>query len=163
MKSDYSKLLKIAYIDAQKSTNISTQNAALLIDGNDNIILSATNSFPNGVDENIERQQDKTIRRKYSVHAERNVIYNATKHGIKTDGLIMVCPWATCTECAWAIIQTGIKKLITHKQALDRSDSWKEDIEFAFNMLREAGIEIVIFDGKIGVGKIRRSGEYWSP
>jgi dCMP deaminase len=156
-------LLKIAYEKAQKSTNISTQNVALLIDDNQNIILSETNSFPIGVTETEERQKDKTARYKYSVHAERNVIYSSAKLGIKTNGLTMVCPWATCSDCAQAIIQAGIKKLVTHKQAFDRSGHWQEDIEFAFAMLREAGVEIIIHDGKIGVGKILRSGEYWEP
>lgn len=163
MELDYQKLFKIAYTEAQKSTNVATQNSALLIDEKGNIILSAINSFPNNIAETDERQRDKAIRHKYSVHAERNAIYKAAKMGIKTDGLIMVCPWATCTECAWAIIQSGIKKLITHKQALDRSSHWQEDIDFAFNMLREAGVEIIIFDGKIGVGKILRQGQCWEP
>jgi dCMP deaminase len=156
-------LLKIAYEKAQKSTNISTQNAAILIDNNQNIIFSETNSFPNGVDETTERQSDKATRIRYSVHAERNVIYSAAKLGIKTEGLTMVCPWATCSDCAQAIIQAGIKKLIVHKQALDRNGHWQEDVDFAFAMLREAGVEIIIHDGKIGVGKILRSGEYWEP
>jgi dCMP deaminase len=159
----WKQLIKIAYEKAQKSTNISTQNAAILIDDNQNIILSETNSFPLGVDETEERQRDKNKRYKYSVHAERNVIYSAARLGIKTKGLTMVCPWATCSDCAQAIIQAGIKKLVTHKQAFDRSGHWQEDIEFAFAMLREAGVEIIIYDGKIGVGKILRSGEYWEP
>lgn len=163
MNQDLYKLMHAAYLEAQKSTNISTQNSALLVDDNGNIILSATNSFPDGVVETEERQQNKEVRQKYSVHAERNVIYKAAKQGIKTEGLTMISPWATCTECAWAIIQSGIKKLVTHKQALDRSNSWAGDIEFAFEMLREAGVEIVIFEGKIDCGKIRRSGEYWEP
>ncbi|HNY35815.1 MAG TPA: deaminase [Candidatus Pacearchaeota archaeon] len=161
--NNWQELLKIAYEKAQKSTNISTQNAAVLIDNNQNIILSEVNSFPNGVNETKERQADKVVRFKYSVHAERNVIYSAAKKGIKTEGLIMVCPWATCSECAQAIIQAGIKKIVVHKQALDRNGHWQDDIDFAFNMLREAGVEIVIFDGKIEVGKILRSGEYWEP
>ena len=160
---NYQELLKIAYIEAQKSTNISTQNSALLIDLDGNILLSAVNSFPNGVDETEERQKDKALRYKLSVHAERNLIYTAARLGIKTDGLIMVCPWATCSECAQSIIQSGIKTLVTHKQALDRSGHWQEDIDFAFNILREAGVEIIIFDAKIGIGKILRSGEYWEP
>ena len=159
----WQELLKTAYLEAQKSTNISTQNSALLIDDKNNIILSANNSFPDGIKENEERQNDKPLRLKYSIHAERNVLYLAAKKGIKTEGLVMVCPWATCSDCSQAIIQAGIKKLITHKQALDRSGRWQEDIEFAFNMLREAGVEIIVFDGKIGVGKILRSGEYWEP
>jgi len=161
--NNWQELLKTAYLEAQKGTNISTQNSALLIDDKDNVILSATNSFPNGIKESEERQDDKPLRLKYSVHAERNVIYLAAKKGIKTEGLTMICPWATCIDCAQAIIQAGIKKLITHKQALDRSGHWQEEIEFAFNMLREAGVEIIIFDGKMNIGKILRSGEYWEP
>jgi dCMP deaminase len=156
-------LLKIAYEKALESTNISTQNAAVLIDDNQNIIASEVNSFPDGVEETEERQKDKPIRIKYSVHAERNVIYKAARLGIKTEGLIMICPWATCSDCAQAIIQAGIKKLVTHKQALDRNGHWQEDIDFAFSMLREAGVEIIIYDGKIGVGKILRSFEVWEP
>jgi dCMP deaminase len=156
-------LLKIAYEKAQTSTNISTQNAAVLIDVNQNIILAETNNFPNRVAETDERQNDKAARYKYSVHAERNVIYAAARLGIKTEGVTMVCPWATCSDCAQAIIQAGIKKLVAHKQALDRNGHWQEDIDFAFAMLRESGIEIIIYDGKIGVGKILRSGEIWEP
>ena len=94
---------------------------------------------------------------------QRNVLYLAGRIGIKTEGLTMVCPWATCSDCAQAIIQTGINRLVTHKQALDKSGHWQEDIELAFSMLREAGIEAIIFDGKIGAGKILRSGEIWEP
>lgn len=162
MNLDWQKLLKIAYAKAQESTNPSTQNAAILVNDDGNVLLSAVNSFPNNVAETQERQV-KPLRSKLSVHAERNVIFNAARLGIKTDSLVMVCPWAACTDCAQAIIQAGIKTLVTHKQALDRSNTWQEDIDFAFNMLREAGVEIIIFDGKIGDIKILRSGEYWEP
>ncbi len=62
-----------------------------------------------------------------------------------------------------AIIQAGIKRLVVHKQALNRSSRWQENIELAFAMLREARVKIIIFDGKIGVGKILRSKEFWNP
>jgi len=162
MSLDWQKLLKIAYTKAQESINPSTQNGALLVDNKGNVILSAMNSFPDGVKETQERQI-KPLRHKFSVHSERNVLYHAARLGIKTKGLTMVCPWAACSDCAQAIIQTGIKRLIIYKQALDRSNNWQEDIELAFTMLREAGVEIVVFDGKIGVGKILRSGEFWEP
>ncbi|MFA5386065.1 MAG: deaminase [Candidatus Paceibacterota bacterium] len=162
MSQNWQYLFKIAYTKAQESTNPSTQNGAILIDDNGNIVLSAINSFPDGVIETQERRK-KLLRYKFSVHAERNVLYQAALLGIKTKGLTMVCPWAACSDCAQAIIQTGIRRLVTHKQALDRSDTWQEDIELAFIMLREAGVEIIIFDGKIGVGKILRSGEVWEP
>lgn len=162
-EKNWHKLMKEAYAVAQTSTNISTQNAAILVDDGGNVVLAAPNSFPDGVEESSERQNDKPRRYKYSVHAERNVIYLAAKKGIKTEGLTMVCPWATCGDCAQAIIQAGIAKLVTHCQALDRSGNWREDIEFAFAMLREAGVGVEIFDAKIGVGPILRSGQRWEP
>ena len=162
MSLDWQNLIKIAYSEAKKSKNPSTQNGAVLIDDKGNIILSAMNSFPDGIVETKERQI-KPLRNKFSVHAERNVLYQAAQLGIKTKGLTMVCPWATCIDCARGIIQAGIKCLVVHKQALEKSGRWKEDIEFAFAMLREVDVEIVVFDGKIGVGKILRSGEFWEP
>jgi len=162
MSSDWKELLKIAYLEAQKSTNPSTQNGAILVDEEDKVILSSFNSFPDRVVETKERQV-KPLRYKFSVHAERNVLYRAARLGVKTEGFIMVCPWAACTDCAQAIIQAGIKKLVVHKQALDRSGSWKDDIDFAFKILREAGVEIIVYDGEIGVGKILRGGDFWEP
>lgn len=162
MSLDWRKLLKIAYSEAKKSTNPATQNGAILIDDKGNIVLSAMNSFPDGVAETQERQI-KPLRLKFSVHAERNILYQAARLGIKTKGLTMVCPWATCSDYAQAIIQTGIKRLVAHKQALDKSGSWQENIKLAFSMLREAGVKIVVFDGKIGVGKVLRSEELWEP
>lgn len=162
MPLDWKNLLKIAYSEAKKSTNPSTQNGAILVDNKGNVILAAANTFPDGIAENKGRQS-KPLRYKFSVHAERNVIYKAAKLGLKTKGLTMVCPWATCSDCAQAIIQAGIKRLVTHKQAFEKSDTWKDDIKLAFAMLREAKVKIIIFDGKIGVGKVLRKGEFWEP
>jgi len=162
MSLDWQKLLKTAYLEAQKSTNPATQNGALLVNDRGDVLLSAINSFPGGIAETKERQT-KPLRSKFSVHAERNVLYQAARLGIKTEGLTMVCPWAACTDCAQAIIQAGIKRLVTHKQALDRSGHWQEDIDLAFSMLREAKVELIVYDGKIEAGKILRSGEVWEP
>jgi len=117
---------------------------------------------PDGVLETEERKI-KPLRHKFSVHAERNSIYKAAKLGVKTEGLTMVCCWAVCSECAQGLIQAGIKRLVTHKQALEKNGSWMEEVELGFTMLREAGVEIVIYDGKIRAGKILRSGSYWEP
>ncbi len=162
MSLNWRNLLKIAYFKAKESANPSTQNGAVLINDKGDIILSAVNSFPEGVARTQERNV-KPLRFKFSVHAERNVIFQAARLGIKTKGLTMVCPWAACSDCAQAIIQAGIKRLVVHKQALNRSSRWQENIELAFAMLREARVKIIIFDGKIGVGKILRSKEFWNP
>jgi deoxycytidylate deaminase len=41
----------------------------------------------------------------------------------------MVMPWLPCIPCANAIITSGIKKLIVHKQMIIRTkEEWKEEL-----------------------------------
>ncbi len=160
---DSQKLLRIAYQKAEDSRNPSTRNGALLVNDEGEVLVSASNTLtPDGVLETEERKV-KPLRLKFSVHAERNVIYQAAKLGIKTEGLTMVCGWATCGDCAQGIIQAGIKALITHKQALDKNGSWAEEVKLGFVMLKEAGVKVEIYDGEIGGVKVLRNDEYWEP
>lgn len=164
MEIDSRQLLKEAYRVALKSPDPSTQNAALLVTDNGTILSAAYNCFPNNVLYTPERLE-RPLKYKIIEHAERNSIYTAARHGISTSGLTMVCPWAACTDCARGIIQAGIKRLITHKQAGDRSpDFWRQEIDIANQMLSEAGVEILSFDGEVGFTKtVLHSGQRWSP
>ena len=163
MLLDHRALLHCAYVVAQKSRDPSTQNGALLVTDNGFVQVEGVNQFPYGVRETKERWQ-RPLKYKIIEHAERNACYAAASLGIKTEGLIMVACWATCTDCARAIIQCGIKLLITHKQAYDRSpDSWKGDIDLALEMLKEARVEVAWFDGKVDAPAVRHSGELWNP
>lgn len=164
-------LLKKTYELATNSPDPSTQNGSLLAIVNHDFpdggfALPETfsvNEFPRGVAYTPERWERP---RKYSVieHAERNCIYAAARHGIKTADLTMVVPWAACADCARAIIQAGISRLVTHKQAADRSpQSWIESITIAFEMLEEAGVEVVTIDAVLGAPEVRHTGVIWTP
>lgn len=157
-------LLGRAYVKAKESIDPSTQNGALLVNSKGEILAADINRFPRGVKTDIEARWERPLKYKLIGHAETNVICRAAREGIKTDGLIMVCPWAACTGCAKDIIEAGIRSLITHKQAYDRTpQSWIEDIKLAFVMLDEASVEVVMYDGKIGVDNLLHSGQIWNP
>ena len=162
MRSSWKELLKVAYEEAVNSPDPSTQNAALLV--NDGaVVLKAVNEFPIGV-EYTEERWERPLKYKIIEHAERNVIYKAARQGIATDGLTMVSPWSCCSDCARAIIQAGIKCLVRHKDAGDRSpEFWAEEIAIADQMLKEAGLEVLDYHGKIGAPEVRHSGQIWSP
>ncbi len=164
MQTDsWRSLLQLAYRKARKSKDPSTQNAALLVNNENHVLVVDTNRFPDGVTVTPERWERPL---KYSIieHAERNAIYSAAKEGISTNGLIMVCPWAACADCARAIIQSGIKTLVTHQQAHDRSpDFWRQEIDIAFQMFKEARIEIIMYDGVVGAENALHSGQIWNP
>ncbi len=157
------KFLAMAYEEARKSKDPSTQNGALLVDAQGVIQTIDCNRFPDLVKETTARWE-RPLKYKIVVHAEEGSLFQAARKGIKTVGLTMVCPWAACTDCARAIIQCGITTLVTHKQAADKSSKlWLDDIEIAFTMLNEANVKIIIYDGLIGVRGILHSGIRWDP
>lgn len=162
------QFLLIAYQDARNSPDPSTQNAALLVDEHlpldPHIICAGINEFPRGVEYKPERWE-RPLKYKIIEHAERNAVYSAARNGLSTQGLTMVSPWAACCDCSRAIIQAGIKKLVTHKQADDMSPAfWREEIDIAHQMLSEAGVEIIFYDGIVGCDfEVLHSGKKWKP
>lgn len=160
---DWRRFLATAYQVAKHSPDPSTQNGALLINDNGVLMGADFNRFPNGVEYKPERWE-RPLKYDFIEHAERNVIFQLARGGMKTNGLIMICPWAACSDCARAIIQSGVKMLVTHKQAHDRSpDFWRKEIEVAMMMFKEAGVEVVMYDGIIGSGQLLHSGQLWNP
>jgi dCMP deaminase len=115
------KYLRAAYEYAAKnSTDPTTQNGAMLVNKAGEIVAKGANRFPRGVRENEDRRE-KPQKYFYMGHAEKYAIFEAARKGIKTEGLTMYCPWSVCAECARAIIQAGIKKVVAHKQAMDKT------------------------------------------
>ena len=65
---------------------------------------------------------------KYVVHAEMNVIYNATYHGICLEGsTLYVTGLPVCSDCAKGVIQVGIKRVVMKEQNIPLKwvESWK--------------------------------------
>jgi dCMP deaminase len=143
--------LRVAYRVAESSSDDqSTHNGAVLVyDGR--IIAAAANGFPRGIEGTPERQQRPL---KYAVieHAERNAIYEAARLGRMTAGATMYCPWSVCADCARAIIQAGITRLVSHHaQHRPTRPDWKESLAIADQMLREAGVKHDEIDADLGV------------
>jgi dCMP deaminase len=146
------------------STDPRTQVGAVLVDPEHGVLLAKANNFPRGVQETNGRWKRPT---KYTfvVHAERNVIYTAARVGIQTKGKVMYAPWLACSDCAQAIIQSGIKSVIGHKQIVDKTpDYWLKSVTAGAKMMMEAGVEVYLVDCKIGEGlAVRFNGEIWRP
>lgn len=155
----YAKWLKNCYIYARKSTHPSTHNAALLIDKG-KAILRGINNLPPGV-KSIKKRFEGTNKHIYPNHAERDLIYKAARSGIATKGLTMAMPWLPCIPCANAIITAGIRKLIIHKQMVERTDKkWRNELKDATQIMIEAGIRIIAYDGPIGAKAYMHSQEW---
>lgn len=157
-------LLRRAYaLAARESDDPDTNNGAVLVDRYGSLIGESANVFPDGVSVTAERQQRPT-KYSYMVHAERGAIYKAARSGLQAKGGMLVVPWYACADCAQAIIQAGVVRVVGHRQMLDATpDRWKETIVLADAMLDEAGVVRDYYDGPIGDVTIKFNGGDWSP
>jgi dCMP deaminase len=147
------------------SNDRSTKNAALLIEPLDmTIVASGANSFVEGFCDDEERNHERPRKYLITEHAERAAIYCAARRGVTTNGLIMVCPWACCSDCARGIALSGIKKVVGHKQATDATpERWRDEIEIGMEILAGHNVEFVNLDAVIGGVENLFNGEVWTP
>ena len=147
--------LKQAYLHAAKYSNDpSTQNGAVLVHSSGGIVIGASNGLPNRIKDKKERWK-RPQKYDYVEHAERNVIYKAAQKGVSTHGLFMFVPFFSCPDCARAIIQAGISKVVGHRQFFNlANDRWREPCKTGIEILREAGVVCVLWDGDVSEGTI---------
>ena len=160
---NYPILFREAYKYARStSTDLSTQNAALLVDPLTCVIVArGANKFINpqyGTEEDHDRPRKYVI----TEHAERDAIYASARGGIKTEGLFMICPWAACADCARAIVAAGVLVLVRSQRMLDASpERWLDAIEAGDEIMADAGIIIHNWTGKVGQIEILFNGKQW--
>src|SRR6478752_7606232 len=113
---DHNALMRMAYQEALKSPDPSTQNGGIGLDSGGTIIAKGCNDFTHG----MEVTSDLFERPKkyaYIEHAERNVLFDSVW---RQSGHIhtLVVPWAACADCARAIVQCGVHTLVRHQRDL---------------------------------------------
>jgi deoxycytidylate deaminase len=125
----------------------STHNGAVLVnDETGEVVMFGANHFPRGVVQSDDRHE-RPKKYAYMEHAERDVILECARQGIKTEGLTLYVPWYACADCARAIIGAGISKVVGHKQMFDKTpERWRVSIADGDAMLDEAGVERIQLD-----------------
>lgn len=113
---------------AQWSKDPSTKIGAIAVGKKGQVLSQGYNGFPRGIEDKVEYYQDRETKYKYVVHAEMNVIYNATYNGVSLDGATMyVTGLPVCSDCAKGIIQVGISRVVMYERLtpLKWIESWK--------------------------------------
>lgn len=139
------RFLDVATLVSSWSKDPGTTVGAVLVN-NKNILATGYNGFPSGIEDTKERYDDREVKLAYTVHAEVNALLNAAKNGAKVEGSTLYVTFHPCVNCAAAIIQGGVKKVVcpTVKSAPAR---WSNSFNKAENLMLEAGIEIVHITG----------------
>lgn len=105
------------------------------------------NGFPRGTDDDSAERHDRPTKYLWTEHAERNAIYQAARVGIAVQGCTMYLPWFPCMDCARAIVQAGIARLVAVRPDISEPE-WGKHFEAASELLQEAGISIDFEDSQ---------------
>jgi dCMP deaminase len=125
---------------ASWSKDPSRKIGAVAIGAKGQVLAQGFNGFPRGIDDSEERYNDRQRKYELVVHAEMNVIYNATYSGVSLDGATLyVSGLPVCSECAKGIVQVGIKHVIMRDMEIP--DSWRESWHKTQEMFHEANIQ----------------------
>lgn len=140
------RYLKIAENVSEWSKDPSTKVGAVIVGDKGQIVSQGYNGFPRNFDDSLERLSDRTTKLEYTIHAEANALYNALYNGSSVCGTtIYVHGLPVCSECAKAIVQCGIKKVVYDSKPKEK---WIKSTELALSILKEGGVDVV-FEGDL--------------
>lgn len=130
----------------------STKVGCVLVGTHNEILSTGYNGLPRGIDESADNGTRLRRPTKYSwtEHAERNAIYNAARNGIRLGGSSIYTNWFPCSDCARAIIQCGIVRVVGTMP--DNHPKYGEDFNIVIKMLAEANIESIYLNKEMHVG-----------
>ncbi len=116
----------IAMLSAERSKDNNTQVGACIVNGDQKIVSVGYNGMPIGCDDDEmpwERDGGSVLDTKYPFvcHAELNAVLNSNSASLS--GCTLYVTLFPCNECAKAIIQSGIKKVIYYSNKYENSDS----------------------------------------
>lgn len=160
-----------AYVNAINwSADPNTQNGAVLQPWRSTSLIYGANQLPRGIevpkDEVARWPKEKKYR--WMVHAERSVIHLAAFRGVVTKNATLYCPWFACCDCATAIIDAGIIRVVGHQSMMDKlHPTWMDEIEEANTILDAAGVKRCYIDDDLFCGDPKYSvlfrDERWIP
>lgn len=131
----------IAILSAQRSKDNSTQVGACIVNKENKIVAVGYNGMPTGCSDDEmpwERTAENELDTKYPFvcHAELNAILNSNIGNLS--GCTLYVTLYPCNECAKAIIQSGIKKVVYNCNKYADTNSVKAS-EMLF---RACGVEV---------------------
>ena len=133
----------VATLSGMRSKDPNTQVGACIVSEEHKILSMGYNGFPTGCSDDdfpwareVEPLENKYF---YTTHSELNAILNY--RGGSLEGATMYVTLFPCNECAKAIIQSGIKKLVY------ASDKYATAVNVLASkrMLKTAGVELISY------------------
>ena len=135
--------MTMAHLVAMKSKDPNTKVGSVIVGRRNNFVSLGFNGLPRGVKDDLPERSERPEKYFWYAHAERNSIYNAAKD---LEGCRLYTQFPPCTDCAIAIIQSGISEVIVMKST-HHSKKW-EVCSRSLQMFKEAGVKYRLYDPK---------------
>lgn len=139
------RFLELAKHISDWSKDPSTKVGCVVVGEDREIRSTGFNGFPRGIEDNIERLEDREQKYPLICHAEENAIMHAARIGVSLKGSTAYVTWPPCSRCARSLIQAGIKEVVYSSEE-EIPERWVEDFNISTNMLREAGVNVRSID-----------------
>ena len=132
------RFLDLAELVSTWSKDPSTKVGAVIVDEQNIIVSVGFNGFPKGIEDN-DRLNHREAKYQIIVHAENNALMFAKR---PLDGCtIYTYPFMPCPRCAGMIIQSGIKRVVSYKNTIDRH-RWELDFQISRELFLEANTKL---------------------
>lgn len=149
--------MSLAHLSALRSKDPNTGVGAVIVDNMHRIVSIGYNGMPRGCDDTVfpwEREGDfLDTKYAYVVHAELNAILNSPRSVQDCTIYVSLFP---CNECAKAIIQAGIKKIVYESDKYAETESTRA----SKTMLKAAGIELQQLPYSLSISIERKENEH---
>lgn len=135
MKRWDERYLNLAQFVSGWSKDPSTRVGAVITDPRNQVVSVGYNGLPRGMEDTPERLNNREVKYKLIVHAERNAMIFAERplHGCT----LYTWPFMPCAQCAGMVIQSGIRRVVAPHSDNPR---WQEDFALVRAMFSEAGV-----------------------
>ena len=101
------RFLELAKHISDWSKDPSTKVGCIVVGEDREIRSTGFNGFPRGIEDKIERLEDREQKYPMICHAEENAIMHAARIGISLKGTMAYVTWPPCSRCTRSLIQAG--------------------------------------------------------
>jgi dCMP deaminase len=135
---------------ATKSKDRSTKVGAMVVDEDHRIRSTGYNNFCTGINDDVDKRHERPEKYSWTEHGERNAVYSAALVGVSLKGCTMYQNFAptSCTDCARAIIQSGIVCSVGPPIPFPGKGDWDRELDLGIKMMLEAGVKLYVYDGE---------------
>lgn len=125
------------------SKDPSTKVGAVIVRGRNEQVSQGYNGPPAGIDDALALSC-REIKLALTIHAEKNALLRARQD--VRGCTLYVWPMPPCAQCAAAIIQAGIRRIVTIEPTEEQYDRWGAHWDLADEMYRHADIDLEMID-----------------